>query len=257
MAVFRFTAMYSLIQYLSVILLVKYNSLLGDFQYLFEDIVMVLLFDFALGYTKPAKKLAVKRPIGSLLHPFLIYSFIMQTCICVCFILLAMFLVQQEPYYNPFREEVRESLLRDEQYVPLYETTANFTVSCIQYLACALVFSIGFPHRQPIYSNIPMLISTLIAIFLLGLVILLPADMVPELEFADIKSISFKFALFGLGLANVIIAYGIEYSYRVITPLTKCLMSLRCKRGYKNKFKYLIDELDSGNWPEHEICTSN
>ena len=251
MTVFRFTAMYSIIQYLSVLFLIRYESMLGDYQYLLEDLAIVLLFDFALGYTKPSRILSRARPHGSLMHPYTIYSFITQTAFVVGFILLSMWLVQQQPWYNPFELIRAEYLKVGEIYIPYFETTVNFIHSSFQYTIIALVFSIGHPHRRPLYTNIPMVVSTVLTTGLMLMVMFCPPDKIPALELADIPSTSYKLIMLGLVACNLLISLAVEYSYRVIPPLQTFLKFCRCKKGHKNKFKYLIEELQAaGTWPE-------
>ncbi|KAL5264363.1 hypothetical protein ACHWQZ_G005456 [Mnemiopsis leidyi] len=250
MAVFRFTAMYSVIQYVSVLLLIQYESILGDYQYLLEDLAVVLMFDFALGYTKPAKILAMKRPRGSLMHPYTIFSFIVQTVIVVGFLLLSMWLVQQQPWYDPFNVIRTAYLAEGEMYVAYYETTVNFVHSSFQYIIISLVVSIGYPHRRALYTNIPMCISVLLTTGILLLVMFVPPDKIPKLEMADIPSNTYKLIMLGLVVGNLVLALGVEYSYRVCPPLQWFLKFLRCKKGHKNKFKRLVDEMDGGGtWP--------
>ena len=253
MAVFRFTAMYSITQYLSVILLIPYKSILGDYQYLLEDLAIVLLFDFALGYTRPVGKLSGSRPKGSLLHPYTVYSFFMQTGVAVGFMLLAMWLVQQQPWYDPF-DQIREEHLEDgELYVPYFETTVDFITSSFQYVIMALVFSIGAPHRRPFFTNKPLIASTCGALIIILMCLFTPPDKIEYLELATIPSLPYKFYMLGLVACNLILALAIEYSYRYIAPLQWVLKALRCKRGYKNKFKYLVDEMNSNKeWPVSE-----
>ena len=252
MAVFRFTAMYSIIQYVSVLLLIHYESILGDYQYLLEDLAIVLLFDFALGYTKPSKILSRVRPRGSLMHPFTVFSFIMQTTLVVGFIVLSMWLVQQQAWYDPFRLIRVEHWAEGELYVPYFETTVNFIHSSFQYIIIALVFSIGHPHRRPLYTNIPMLVSIVLTAGILLLVLFISPKKIPLLELANIPDISYKLLMLGLVVVNLLLSLGVEYSYRVIEPLQRFLKMLRFKKGHKNKFKCLIDELEAADtkWPQ-------
>lgn len=251
MAVFRFTAMYSITQYLSVMLLIQYNSILGDYQYLLEDLAIVLLFDFALGYTEPCRKLSKARPRGSLLHPFTLYSFILQTGLVVGFVVLQMVLVRQQPWYDPFTQ-IREGYLEAQAlYVPYFETTVNFIHHCYQYIIIALVFSIGHPHRRPVYTNTPMVVATALAVGFVGMVQFVPPAYIPKLELAEIPSVGYKFAMIGLVLCNLVLALCVEYSWRLVRPLQRFLKLFRCKSGHKNRFKFVIDELEAdGQWPD-------
>ena len=254
MAVFRFTAMYSIIQYLSVILLVRYDSILGDYQYLLEDLGIVLLYDFALGYTRPSSTLSPKRPRGSLMHPFLIYSFLLQTGLSAAFLLLVMHLVQQQPWYNPMEQDREDAFSNDEQYAEYFETTVDFLQSCFQYIIIALVFSIGAPHRRPVYTNWAMWVATLCSTGLVLMCLFAPPESIEHMQISLTEEhTQFKVYILLFAAANLVLALAVEYSYRVIKPLQTLLKLCRCKSGYKNKFKYLIDDLErDGCWPKEE-----
>ncbi|CAF0820069.1 unnamed protein product [Brachionus calyciflorus] len=139
----KFICMYSLTQFISVILLYTDQKTLADMQFLYIDMVLITFIAFFFSRNKPfqhldkkapSNKLIAFRPIGSLIF-HTIFLFMIQ-----CFIMVY---VQQQPWY-----EVTES-----QTIASYEVTSVFLVSTFQYLTEAIIFSNGLPYRRSIFSN--------------------------------------------------------------------------------------------------------
>uniref|UniRef100_A0A3Q3IU56 Polyamine-transporting ATPase 13A3 n=1 Tax=Monopterus albus TaxID=43700 RepID=A0A3Q3IU56_MONAL len=163
--VFKFMALYSIIQYLSVTLLYSILSNLGDFQFLFIDMAIILVIVFTMSLNPAWKELVCRRPPSGLISGPLLCSVLTQILICMLFQVLAFLLVQQQSWYEiwtPQSNACNVSALssglnvtapRDPKNIRNYENTTVFYVSCFQYLAVAVVFSKGKPFRQPSYKN--------------------------------------------------------------------------------------------------------
>uniref|UniRef100_A0A8C6Q913 ATPase 13A3 n=1 Tax=Nothobranchius furzeri TaxID=105023 RepID=A0A8C6Q913_NOTFU len=122
--VFKFMALYSIIQYISVTLLYSILSNLGDFQFLFIDIAIILLIVFTSNLNPAWKELVSRRPPSGLISGPLLFSVLTQILICL-----------------------------NEHNIQNFENTSLFYVSSFQYLIVAIVFSKGKPFRQPSYKN--------------------------------------------------------------------------------------------------------
>uniref|UniRef100_A0AAY5ET80 Cation-transporting P-type ATPase N-terminal domain-containing protein n=1 Tax=Electrophorus electricus TaxID=8005 RepID=A0AAY5ET80_ELEEL len=145
--VFKFMALYSMIQYISVTLLYYILSNLGDFQFLFIDIAIILLIVFTMSLNPAWRELVSRRlPLGLISAPLLV-SVLSQILICLAFQSLAFLMVRQQGWYEPWTPE------EDEHNIQNYENTTLFYVSSFQYLIVAIVFSKGKPFRQPSYKN--------------------------------------------------------------------------------------------------------
>uniref|UniRef100_A0A673YDV5 ATPase 13A3 n=1 Tax=Salmo trutta TaxID=8032 RepID=A0A673YDV5_SALTR len=131
--VFKFMALYSIIQYISVTLLYSILSNLGDFQFLFIDIAIILLIVFTMSLNPAWKELVSRRPPSGLISGPLLFSVLTQILICLGFQTIA--------------------FLWDDHNIKNYENTSLFYVSSFQYLIVAIVFSKGKPFRQPSYKN--------------------------------------------------------------------------------------------------------
>ncbi|XP_076000643.1 polyamine-transporting ATPase 13A3-like [Genypterus blacodes] len=169
--VFKFMALYSIIQYLSVTLLYSILSNLGDFQFLFIDIAIILIIAFTMSLNPAWKDLVWRRPPSSLISGPLLCSVLTQIMTCLIFQVLAFLLVRQQSWYEiwtpvsdacnvssgTFSHNVTSP--HDIKNIKNYENTTLFYVSSFQYLAIAIVFSKGKPFRQPSYRNWPFMLS--------------------------------------------------------------------------------------------------
>uniref|UniRef100_A0A452RAB0 ATPase 13A3 n=1 Tax=Ursus americanus TaxID=9643 RepID=A0A452RAB0_URSAM len=124
--VFKFMALYSIIQYFSVTLLYSVST----------DIELV-----------------AQRPPSGLISGALLFSVLSQIIICIGFQSLGFFWVKQQPclYWNSSHLYNETDL--DTHNIQNYENTTVFFISSFQYLIVAIAFSKGKPFRQPCYKN--------------------------------------------------------------------------------------------------------
>uniref|UniRef100_A0A8C5BFA6 Probable cation-transporting ATPase 13A3 n=1 Tax=Gadus morhua TaxID=8049 RepID=A0A8C5BFA6_GADMO len=154
--VFKFMALYSIIQYVSVTLLYSILSNLGDFQFLFIDIAIILLIVFTMSLNPAWRELVSQRPPCGLISGPLLFSVLTQILTCLAFQVLAFLLVRQQAWYHvwtPLSNNTINILIPYYWNIRNYENTTLFYVSTFQYLAVAIVFSKGKPFRLPSYRN--------------------------------------------------------------------------------------------------------
>uniref|UniRef100_A0A4W3IJR9 ATPase 13A3 n=1 Tax=Callorhinchus milii TaxID=7868 RepID=A0A4W3IJR9_CALMI len=157
--VFKFMALYSIIQYLSVTLLYSILSNLGDFQFLFIDLAIILFIVFTMSLNAAWQELVPRRPPSGLISAPLLLSVVSQILICTAFQATGFFLVKQQKLncVNGFTDKIYTLLhsifCEAEKNIQNYENTTLFFISCFQYLIVAVVFSKGKPFRQPCYKN--------------------------------------------------------------------------------------------------------
>ncbi|KAM9844901.1 polyamine-transporting ATPase 13A3-like [Aulostomus maculatus] len=171
--VFKFMALYSIIQYLSVTLLYSILSNLGDFQFLFIDIAIILIIAFTMSLNPGWKKLVCCSPPSSLISGPLLCSVLTQILTCMIFQVLAFLLVREQSWYETWTPQsdacnvssssnahsLNVTTPPHPKNIKNYENTTLFYVSSFQYLAVAIVFSKGKPFRQPSYKNWPFMLS--------------------------------------------------------------------------------------------------
>ncbi|XP_037089764.1 LOW QUALITY PROTEIN: polyamine-transporting ATPase 13A2-like [Pollicipes pollicipes] len=80
---FKYMALYSMIQFVSVLLLYQHHSNLGDAQFLYIDLVITTTVAVLMGYTAAAPSLHRRRPPGSLLGAPTVVSILAQLSVRV------------------------------------------------------------------------------------------------------------------------------------------------------------------------------
>ncbi|ORY75599.1 hypothetical protein LY90DRAFT_332648, partial [Neocallimastix californiae] len=137
---FKYMAIYSLIQFTTVSLLYHLAANLGDTQFLFIDLFLILPVAITMGRSKSYHKIYPKAPSANLISFKVLVSLIGQVLIQMIF-QFYMFYGYEEPENN------------NGETILCCENTVLFYVSCFQYLIGAFVFSIGPPYRQSILKN--------------------------------------------------------------------------------------------------------
>ncbi|KAM3866042.1 polyamine-transporting ATPase 13A3-like [Diretmus argenteus] len=222
--VFKFMALYSIIQYLSVTLLYSILSNLGDFQFLFIDIAIILIIAFTMSLNPAWKELVWRRPPSSLISGPLLFSVLTQILNCLVFQILVFLLVRQQSWYeiwtplsnacNVSSASLPHSLNvtspHDHKNIRNYENTSLFYVSSFQYLAVAIVFSKGKPFRQPSYKNWPFMLSCIGLYAFLFLIMLYP---VPAIDsFLEIVCVphDWRITLVIIVIVNAAVSFMLE-----------------------------------------------
>lgn len=144
--ILKYMALYSLIQFCSVIILYTLYSNLTDMEFLYEDLFIITLFVALFSRTEPHTSLDKKPPSSSLLSFTQISSVAIQLVLVVFFQILSCVLLWQQDWYKAHEPDYDKELVDHDNY-------AVFAVSIFQYITLAIVFSKGKPYRKPIYTN--------------------------------------------------------------------------------------------------------
>ncbi|NWR50549.1 AT132 ATPase, partial [Regulus satrapa] len=268
--VFKYMALYSLVQFVSVLLLYTINTNLSDFQFLFFDLVITTTVAVLMGRTGPAPALGVRRPQGALISGLVLGSLLLQTALLITVQVLSYFVTVSQSWYVPLNSTVTAP-----QNLPNYENTVLFCVSGFQYLILAVAMSKGYPFREPLYTNgedtgtprapgpapaaphpvplSPPVLFLLVLILLFGVMIwltLYPLGFPKSLlRLQTIEDFSFKLLLLGIAALNFFAAFVLETA--LDHGLLGCFRRLHRKKTSKKLFKRLEKELSQQQpaWP--------
>ncbi|XP_012518030.1 PREDICTED: probable cation-transporting ATPase 13A2 [Propithecus coquereli] len=241
-SVFKYMALYSLTQFISVLILYTINTNLGDVQFLAIDLVITTTVAVLMSRTGPALALGRLRPPGALLSMPVLSSLLLQVTLVAGVQLGGYFLTVAQPWFVPLNRTVPAP-----DNLPNYENTVVFSLSSFQYLILAAAMSKGAPFRQPLYTNVPFLVAlALLSSVLVGL-ILVPGLLQGPLALRSIADTHFKLLLLGLVAFNLVGAFMLESVLDQCLPA--CLRRLRPKRASKKRFKQLERELAEQPWP--------
>nr|XP_054292107.1 polyamine-transporting ATPase 13A2 isoform X6 [Pongo pygmaeus] len=241
-SVFKYMALYSLTQFISVLILYTINTNLGDLQFLAIDLVITTTVAVLMSRTGPALVLGRVRPPGALLSVPVLSSLLLQVTLVTGVQLGGYFLTLGQPWFVPLNRTVPAP-----DNLPNYENTVVFSLSSFQYLILAAAVSKGAPFRRPLYTNVPFLVAlALLSSILVGLV-LVPGLLQGPLALRNITDTCFKLLLLGLVTFNFVGAFMLESVLDQCLPA--CLRRLRPKRASKKRFKQLEQELAEQPWP--------
>ncbi|XP_074162204.1 polyamine-transporting ATPase 13A2 isoform X1 [Sminthopsis crassicaudata] len=241
--IFQYMALYSFIQFISVLVLYTINTNLGDLQFLFIDLAITTSVTVLMSFTEPAPELGVSRPPGALLRAAVLGSLFLQTALVLTIQLGGYFITISQPWFVPLNRTVSGA-----QNLPNYENTVIFCLSGFQYLTLAVTMSKGPPFRRPLYTNVAFLLVLLVlAIILVVLTLGLLEFLQRWLTLKDIQDIQFKLLLLGLAALNFVAAFMLECVSDQWIP--RCLRHLCPKKASKKFFKRLERELAQQRTP--------
>lgn len=247
---FKYMALYSFIQYVSVLILYTFDANLADMQFLYVDLVITTSVAVLMGYSGAYHKLVPQRPPGSLVKPSNLLSIIAQILLVIIFQISAFLYLHFQPWYKPAPKNL------DADNTHCWETTVIFLVSTYQYIASAFVFSKGPPFREPIYKNVPFLL-TLCSLFAFSTYLLM-LPFKPILDFFNLmelhtKSVEFRSVLLAFSVGFIFAACLLEYLIMDVKCTKKCLNSCShcCGNGDEKKDHYrkIQNEIQLSNWP--------
>ncbi|XP_064349970.1 polyamine-transporting ATPase 13A3 isoform X2 [Camelus dromedarius] len=271
--VFKFMALYSIIQYFSVTLLYSILSNLGDFQFLFIDLAIILVVVFTMSLNPAWKELVAQRPPSGLISGALLFSVLSQIIISIGFQSLGFFWVKQQDWYDkwhPYSDacnttgsqyrnssDLNNETDSDSHNIQNYENTTVFFISSFQYLIVAVAFSKGKPFRQPSYKNYFFVVSVIVLYVFILFIMLHPVDSVDQVLQIVCVPYPWRVTMLIIVLVNAFVAIVVEES---VDWWGKCCVSwaLNCRKKMpKAKYMYLAQELlVDPEWPPKPQTTT-
>ncbi|XP_053774202.1 polyamine-transporting ATPase 13A3 isoform X3 [Desmodus rotundus] len=224
--VFKFMALYSIIQYFSVTLLYSVLSNLGDFQFLFIDLAIILVVVFTMSLNPAWKELVAQRPPSGLISGALLFSVLSQIVICIAFQSLGFFWVKQQPWYEVWHphsdacnttgglygnsSHLYNETEDDPHNIQNYENTTVFFISSFQYLIVAIAFSKGKPFRQPCYKNYLFVVSVITLYAFILLIMLHPVASIDQVLQIVCVPYQWRITMLIIVLVNALVSVMVE-----------------------------------------------
>ncbi|XP_062066044.1 polyamine-transporting ATPase 13A3 isoform X3 [Lepus europaeus] len=271
--VFKFMALYSIIQYFSVTLLYSILSNLGDFQFLFIDLAIILVVVFTMSLNPAWKELVAQRPPSGLISGALLFSVLSQIIICIGFQSLGFFWVKQQPWYEVWHphsdacnttrslywnsSHLDNETELDTRNIQNYENTTVFFISSFQYLIVAIVFSKGKPFRQPCYKNYFFVVSVIMLYVFILFIMLHPVASVDQVLQIVCVPYQWRITMLIIVVVNALVSIMVEES---VDRWGKCCLSwaMGCRKKMpKAKYMCLAQELlVDPEWPPKPQTTT-
>lgn len=159
-ACFKYMSLYSAIQFVTVSVLYKRGTNLGDFQFLYIDMFLILPLAIFMSWASPYARLVVKRPTANLVSPKVLIPLMCHIVVILLFQVAVWLYVQDQPWY------MRPVPSDDDSEVRSSDNTILFLFTNFQYILNAVVLSTGPPYREPMMNNTPFLINLAAAVLL-------------------------------------------------------------------------------------------
>lgn len=156
-ACFQYMSLYSAIQFITITILYCRGSNLGDFQFLYIDLLLIIPIAVFMSWCRPYHKIARKRPSANLVSPKILVPLLLSILICIVFQAVPWLLVQRKSWY-------RKPTVGGDDAVQSSDNTVLFFVSNFQYILTAVVLSIGPPYREPMSQNRGFIVDILLSV---------------------------------------------------------------------------------------------
>ncbi|GAA6107235.1 cation-transporting ATPase 13A2 isoform X1 [Tachysurus ichikawai] len=243
-SLFKYMALYSLIQFSSVLILYTLKTNLGDLQFLYFDLALVTVLAIVMGRGGPSDKLHPKRPPASLLALPVLSALLLHTILLILFQVAALFITKSQEWYIPLN-----STVVGEENLPNMENTSVFTLSGFQYIIMCIVVTKGYPYKKPLYKNVVFLFVLLVLFAATVLLVLVPNNFIHNvMQLYNINDMNYNLLLLALAALNFFICYLLEVFIDTFVP--NCLRTLRGKRESKKQYKRLDAQLaETPSWP--------
>ena len=125
--VFKYMALYSMVQFISVLVLYTLHTNLSDNQFLYIDLAITTTVAILMGWTGPWETLVAQRPPGSLISGPNLFSIFSQILLSLGVQVGAYLYLSTMDWYVPVHPKNP-----NEEIVTCYETTTIFAVSAFQ-----------------------------------------------------------------------------------------------------------------------------
>ncbi|KAJ9203835.1 hypothetical protein DTO164E3_2189 [Paecilomyces variotii] len=239
---FKYMSLYSAIQFTSVSFLYTSASNLGDFQFLFIDLVLILPIAVFMGWTGPYPTLSRKRPTADLVSRKVLTPLLGQIVICVLAQFAIFKAVQSQPWFIP------PKIGKDSPSIENSEDTALFLLSCFQYILTSVVLSVGPPFRQPIISNVPFLLTVTIDALVSAYMLFGHAEWLTDIMQLTFMSLKFKGCILALAIGQFLLSWIAEK--RIFPALAQGLwrVYLRLRPNYRKprrQYKVVLEQMQT------------
>ncbi|KUI71122.1 hypothetical protein VM1G_06629 [Cytospora mali] len=211
---FKYMSLYSAIQFTTVSFLYASASNLGDFQFLFIDLALILPIAVFMSWAGPFPELCKKRPTADLVSRKVLTPLLGQMCICIAIQAVAFVTVREQPWFIP------PVVQKDKSNIKNSENTALFLVTCFEYILSGIVLNAGPPFRVGVWQNWPF-VATIGATLLISLYMVMgPAHWLRKAMQLTWMSWGFKLFLVTLGLVYVGVAWtGEHYVFQKVAKI--------------------------------------
>ncbi|KAK4193092.1 vacuolar cation-transporting ATPase YPK9 [Podospora australis] len=202
---FKYMSLYSAIQFTSVSFLYAWGSNLGDFQFLYIDLALILPIAIFMSWAGPHPELCRKRPTADLVSRKVLTPLLSHMCVCIAIQSIAYVVVQKQPWYK------QPEVVHDKAQIANSENTALFLTSCFEYIFAGVVLNAGRPFRQSAWRNWPFVATITISLAVSLFMITGWAQWLDKFMQLTYTSWDFKLLMIALGVIYFAVAWAGEH----------------------------------------------
>lgn len=236
---FKYMSLYSAIQFTSVSFLYATASNLGDFQFLYIDLLLILPIAIFMGWTGPYPELSKKRPTASLVSRKVLTPLLGQIVLVIIAQLVGWLIVREQPWYQP------PVLDKDHSNSRNSENSTLFLLSCYQYILSAIVLAVGPPFRQSMAHNMPFVVTMLVALAISSYMLFDPAPWLAKLMELTWMSIKFRVFVLVLGVGYFACSYLAERQLfpRMAKWIGRFNQRVRGREKKRKEYKVVLEDM--------------
>jgi len=198
---------------------------LGDWQFLYIALTIILPIAVFMGQTAPYDRIHVKRPTASLMSKKVLTPLLGQIVLQGAFQVFFFFHVRTAPGYKAPNEDP------DGRNIESYENSSVFLISCFQYIFIAIVFMVGPPYRKSMFGNYAFMATVAILTAFTTYLVFWPHEVV--MRFFEMVTLpeSFKWLIMGGGALYLLTALiGERWVFPFIATGIKGILKWRRRR---------------------------
>lgn len=236
---FKYMSLYSVIQFISVSILYSLGSSLGDFQFLWIDLFLIIPIAVFMAWAEPYPVLSIKRPTANLVSRKVLIPMMGQIIILGLVQFGSWHLVRTMAWYTPPIRGGEDNELKSS------DNMALFIVSCFQYIFVAVVLSVGPPFRQPMYKNKPFLIIIGVTTFVsVSLLFVDPNSAIGHLMDLSYTGLNFKLDVILISAVSAIVSWVSEkYFFHWLARFIGQVKRIVGFQKTRKRYKILRDKL--------------
>lgn len=236
---FKYMSLYSAIQFTSVSFLYASASNLGDFQFLFIDLALILPIAIFMSWAGPFPELCRKRPTADLVSRKVLTPLLGQMCVCIAIQAMVFVLVRRQPWFIP------PTASHEKVNVENSENTALFLTSCFEYIFAGVVLNAGRPFRQSPVQNWPFVATISVTLAISVYMISGSASWLTKFMQLTWTSWDFKLTMVGLGVLYLALAWVGEHFVfqRLVRLIGRVKLAITNKPKQRKEYKLILEAM--------------
>ncbi|KAG9396998.1 Cation-transporting P-type ATPase [Carpediemonas membranifera] len=231
---FKYMALYSMIQFISVISLYRINTDLSNGEFIYIDLFLILPLAFSMSRAKPVDMLVKRTPPAKLVGGTILSSLLGQILI----VLVLQVVLQVYVVHRPWYVEISANPDTSNTYSMLVTTV--FCLSATMYLSTAVSFSLGRPWRQGLHRNFILVASVVVLIVTTAILVLGQLPFVLHWMEMTPTPLEFRVVVFIFAVLFVVLSVSWEavtMQYRLYSRVKRLVMPRKHLRATKQRSK--------------------